>query len=705
MAIRLRRPDQPLSRQVLLGVFEFLASLRLAVILLGLGSLVLAWTTFTEGRWGTAAAQFAVYQSWWFALLLGLLAVNVFASAAIRFPWKRYQTGFVLIHSGIVILLIGAFITRMYGIDAQLGVVEGRENHLAFEQSKVIRLAIASHEKTGASRGDTESDAGETETIVDIPFRCGPFNWDDYLEMAFFPWRLIPLDRGVLYDRDGIKVEAADYYSDSTEQPIPRLVLDVREQSAETWELSGEGRTEVVLDVRWPRDSGMEHRLFGIGSRQQLPTGQRIVFWMTGSPAEADAFLRSAPSGELGKKGQIVLSSGGKTTIVPLDGLAEGAKIPIEGADLFAEFVGWDPKMLAVELAVHSQKPRVERMLLFADFPELNRQDYVNGVFGTYWFDPKSDLPEVDRRMSARVAMPRLDILQTPKQTLSYRAWKDGAIEEARELAENGGDDVTIIAFKDAKRSLAATIVDFVPSELPRRRIQPLPFTPGERARQPRVRLSVNVDGQTREKWVSAVPVNPLVQGETEDEKLIVRGDGRTVTATLRGAEVELGFAVKLHAFNYRRDPGTSMPSHYSSLVDFVNPDDPAEIYEKDVLINMNEPADFRDPKTGRVYRVFQQSYAGPWTPGQPGFEQLAAEDPARNRFFLSWFTVNYDPGRGVIYAGSLLIVLGISIAFYMKAYFFKPAARPVLPGKSGAQNEPCRGESSNRPEAPRETE
>ena len=360
--------------------------------------------------------------------------------------------------------------------------------------------------------------------------------------------------------------------------------------------------------------------------------------------------------------------------------------------------------MLAVELAVHSEKPRAERVLLLADFPELNRQDYVNGLFGTYWFAPESDLPEVDPRTRVRASRPRLDILQIPGKKLAYRTWSDGIVEAPKLLTENGGGDDRIVAFEASERPLVAQILDFVPSELPRTRIQPLPFDPNKRDRQSRVRLRLSVDGKTREKWISAVSANPLLTRAAADQMLVVRGDGRTATATFRGTEVELGFAVKLHAFNYKRDPGTSMPSHYSSLVDFVNPDDPEEVYEKEVLINMNEPADFRDPKTGRVYRIFQQSYGGPWTPGQPHFELLSAENPGRTRFFLSWFTVNHDPGRGVIYAGSLLIVLGISVAFYMKAYFFKPAARRTSPDGAAATGTPHRGETAIPPRLPQET-
>ena len=47
------------------------------------------------------------------------------------------------------------------------------------------------------------------------------------------------------------------------------------------------------------------------------------------------------------------------------------------------------------------------------------------------------------------------------------------------------------------------------------------------------------------------------------------------------------------------------------------------------------------------------------------------------DRLEASVLTVNYDPGRGVKYLGSSLIVIGIFTMFYMRAYFFGPRRQP----------------------------
>ncbi len=53
-------------------------------------------------------------------------------------------------------------------------------------------------------------------------------------------------------------------------------------------------------------------------------------------------------------------------------------------------------------------------------------------------------------------------------------------------------------------------------------------------------------------------------------------------------------------------------------------------------------------------------------------FDLAEGAETQREQLFMSTLTLNHDPGRGLKYAGSLLVVAGILTMFYMKAYFFK---------------------------------
>lgn len=111
-------------------IYRFCGSLQLAVfVILGL-ALSLALATFYESAYGTKAVQANVYQTAWFSGLLILLGINIFCVAAQRYPWKKHQTGFVLAHAGILVLLFGSALTRNFGIDGSLALNESETSNI-----------------------------------------------------------------------------------------------------------------------------------------------------------------------------------------------------------------------------------------------------------------------------------------------------------------------------------------------------------------------------------------------------------------------------------------------------------------------------------------------------------------------------------------------------------------------------------------------
>ena len=366
------------SRTTPRGIYALLAalgSLHLAVVLIGAFAALLAWATLAESRYGAAAAHFGIYDTVWFAALNALLALNVLCAVLVRFPWRQRQAGFLVTHLGILVLLLGCLATRQLGIEAQLPIYEGRSAHIAYQDSYHFVLRVNADEPIG------------------VPFVAGPFGWDQYAELSWFPWHLACRSQGVIFDQDGITLEVMDYTKD-------------------------------------------------------------------------------------------------------------------------------------------------------------------------------------------------------PRPSAHVRLSVDGAAKEFD--------------------------------------------------------LLVSTDEPTEEKG----------------EHYVEKGKHRA-TVTLRQDEVDLGFEVYLHQFQRKLDPGGGMASHYSSRVDFLDLGDPSRKLSENVVINLNAPADFADPSTGRTYRLFQSSFSGPWTPGEPEFDQLVKNDRSRDIIYLSRLSVNYDPGRWLKYAGSVMIIVGIVMVYY----------------------------------------
>ena len=119
------------------ALLKFCGSLRLAIVLMAVLVGVLIPATCVENWYGPAAARFFIYGTAWFAALAVLLAVNVLAALVLRFPWKRRQTGFVLTHVGLLVLLLGCLLTRRRGIDAVVPIFEGQAARIASEDPRI----------------------------------------------------------------------------------------------------------------------------------------------------------------------------------------------------------------------------------------------------------------------------------------------------------------------------------------------------------------------------------------------------------------------------------------------------------------------------------------------------------------------------------------------------------------------------------------
>ena len=675
-ARRLVTPDQPAIVRAVLTAYEFLASLQFAVILIALLAIVLGLGTFVESAYGTEAVKFGVWNTWWFTLLNALLAVSIFCAAAIRYPWKRHQTGFVITHIGLLVLLTGCFLSQRGGIDAQIPLLEGEKGGKAYEDSHHFSLMVR---PAGGTAGTT--------SIGPIPFRSGPFNWSEYdgrpasptidrgapapIRRPAFPWKLSPRDTGVLLDEEGVKLEVLDFYADSTAALAPSVRLRV---GSDQFEGAGAEGMWMPVDLSWQPDplrgAQMRHR--------GTVGGGTIVFWKLSTAADAEAFLAATPDPSLGfgTRGQLVLVADGKTHRMLVDALVGQPRTAIEGTDLFLELTDFQDQLSAARLKVRrGPEGSDEEMVILADLPEVSIQGARTGVQGTLWIERETS--DASERMQGK-ARSRIDVVQAPGvkggHRLLYRRWQAPDVT-AGELPIDGSP---VPAFAMPRAKLEMRVDRFLPADQLEIATLPLAFNkdkvPSAKRRAARVRLSV--DGKSEEFWLAGIPVQPIEEPPGPTEERTVTGPRRSVTVRLVPDAVDIGFDVKLDNFERKLDPGTSQASHFSSLVEFLSRAG-KPLVKQPVTITMNAPVDFSDPASGRSYRLFQESFMGPWTPGDDLYEKFTKGAKAKpDKLEASVLTVNYDPGRGVKYLGSGLIVAGIFTMFYMKAYFFQPRRR-----------------------------
>jgi hypothetical protein len=121
------------------AIFRFLSSVKLAVILLVILIIATAIGTICESRFDARVARAYVYDAPWFNAWMILLGVNLAAAAFSRYPWKKHHTGFVITHAGIITLLIGAVVGRIWGVEGTMTLFMGQppSNQLVIDEQEV----------------------------------------------------------------------------------------------------------------------------------------------------------------------------------------------------------------------------------------------------------------------------------------------------------------------------------------------------------------------------------------------------------------------------------------------------------------------------------------------------------------------------------------------------------------------------------------
>lgn len=132
-------PKPPVPTWQRWRLFRFVGSLQLAVVLLGVIIVASIFGTIYESRFDADVARAYVYGAAWFNFWLLFLVVNLAASAFSRWPWKRRHTGFLITHLGIIIILAGAYVGRIWGVEGTMTLFKGRapDNRLLVQQRQL----------------------------------------------------------------------------------------------------------------------------------------------------------------------------------------------------------------------------------------------------------------------------------------------------------------------------------------------------------------------------------------------------------------------------------------------------------------------------------------------------------------------------------------------------------------------------------------
>jgi hypothetical protein len=650
----------------LLGAFS---SLRTAAILIATMAFVLGVATYYERAYGRDAAAVMIYRAAWFNLLWLLLAVNIFGAAAVRWPWRKRQAGFVIVHLGLLTLMGGFFLDRDR-LDGQLIVAPGSEESL-------IDL---NQDYLGVIDGQCD-DAKRISVTFQTLQDAGLPSFARYLGHGLLhPTRPLPdlgiaaADRVLLSDRVADQRRGAL----AVDPGFPRIAISRVCLAAEE-ELGfapavvpGSGTWAVRLELAahtpaMPAGSSQPITAWlGGGGRTSMDVGPaRIALGRVHSAAFL-ADLTAPAAADAGDLRTLVVYHGGRRFPVPLD----------RGLPFTAE--------LADDLAVE--------VLESYDHPHLGDQA------GRPAEDPAAALdPLLILRVGTGAATARrwkytgimafhpaeLDLAAAegePELWYDHPATRRGGAGQGMEVEILRGDDggwaVARISRSHGRQEgarlpagasrwegilvggagipmeirLAATMVpDAEPAPVPR------PMLPDSRDQAARwIELVIERGDARVRRWIRR-------DGEAEGHSQVTVGGG-TVLLHYTRARYDLrrtpdqtriddahGFAIRLERFDEGKDIGGSSTATYASDVRVIPAGGGAGEARR---ITMNEPLQQRG------VTLYQSSFI-------PASDEHG--QPIPGRYAASVFTAATAPGRLLKYLGSAILVAGIITLYIMR--------------------------------------
>ena len=352
------------------------------------------------------------------------------------------------------------------------------------------------------------------------------------------------------------------------------------------------------------------------------------------------------------------------------------------------ELQGWTARII-----LQSPQGTREEATLQSELPERNRYPESGRVFGAIWLaEPSGDDNEFGRAWSKSLASAKLELMQTRDGKVLYRYNDGGNVVQSGALELNSQDAVketfasTPVAFNPSARA-GVQITQFAVQELAFQdelgaRLMPTLFQK-ELANEfyGKVKLRATLDDVSETFWLRAIPLESVSDEQRQALTKRIASSKRRLTISLTDAQVELGAALFVKRFTPTYEPGSSTPASFESVVRILPKGLSQEEQEQaiannekdDLAIRMNRPGSIATPETGKVYWAYQDSYRGPFKPGDPEFDAvtkgalLPGETEPRAILYHTIISFNNDPGRGVKYLACLFIVLGTAMLVYRR--------------------------------------
>ncbi len=642
-------------------IFEFFASLKLAVVLLGVIIVAAIAGTLYESSFDAKVARAYVYGAPWFNLWLVLLGANLACSALSRWPWRKHHLAFLITHLGIITLLIGSLIGRIWGIEGTITLFKG--------EPPTNRLLI----------NERQLRVHDIDAIV----KGYP---SEFLHHPPTPQR--PRDLGPL--ASGARLSIVDYAPAIEGKLNPKPLNDggapalhfaiataMMKQHLDGWLLADDpqnGNFSMGLaNIELRRGTAPTPNSVEAGVSPAQPTRlppqssevdvEESIFAFSKAPEEQIGRVRKGGSTgakvrleqpQNGNKGRVIVSLGEKEASFDV---AEnlGRDVAISGTPFTLKIDNY-----WADFRIENGKPS-----------SLSDQPNNPAVLVTIWgkavpaSTAETNPHGSEKDLTATGGPPAMPAPgeQTPNHltlyiaddgTISYElasrktGKSSGKIELNKPLPTGWADwQLTI----DKTIPHAASAIDFNPinSET----------APATADLPDGVRLRIQQSGETFERWIPAGWQITFPIGQSTDSQ--GRPSFSQIMVAYGWKTISLPIGLELLNFEVKRNEGSDSPAGFKSNLRIVTAD--GETATGSCWMNhpFSYPGTWWRTWTGLTYKVSQAS----WNPENLG---------------QSTVQILRDPGWLLKWVGSLLVVIGVFMMFYLQPYRKQTEGEPITP-------------------------
>jgi hypothetical protein len=639
---KISRSDQPVWQQN--AIFQFFASLKLAVVLLAVliaGAIV---GTLYESSFDAKVARAYVYGAPWFNAWLVLLGANLTVSALSRWPWKKYHSAFLITHLGIITLLIGSLVGRILGVEGTITLFKGEAptNRLLVDQHQ-LRV----HDIDGIIKGYPA----------------------EFLHHPPSPQH--PKNLGAL--AIGARLQIVDYALEIEGKLNPKPLKDggapaihfkietaMMNQHFENWLLADDPQhgsfSMGLANIELKRGAASSLVAAVPSGKNEAADLEESIFAFSKAPDEqighvnkggsTGAKVRLEPP-ENGNKGRVLISLGGKETSFDVaENIGRETKIEktpfaLKIDNYWADFRIENGKPNSI--SDQPNNPAVLITIRGRGVPQTAAE--TKNPHGTGEMPTTGGPPTMPS--AGEVAPNHLTLFVANDGALSYELLSrkngksSGKIDLDKPLITGWADWQLVV---DKTLPHAEQWMDFRPAKS-----ETATSASGAAELPDGVRVRVEQNGETLEQWV---PAGWQVTVRTSPNETMIAYGWKTLP---------LPIGLELLDFEVKRNEGSDSPAGFRSTLRVTDSDGQSAAGSCWMNHPFSYPSGWLRTWTGLTYKISQAS----WNPDN--LQQSSVQ-------------ILRDPGWLLKWIGSLLVVVGVFMMFYLQPYRKQTEGEPITP-------------------------